>query len=87
MPCRQPGTGSALRVTGPAMESRIFPERNKTMSALGEATITVEAGESSGTLMPAQAALWQSRSLFIRDNCFRNPRLNWQERLRTKGAI
>ena len=64
-----------------------FPERNKTMSALSEATIIVEAGESSGTLIQAQAALRQGRRLFILDNCFRNPRLTWPERFRTKGAI
>jgi hypothetical protein len=28
-----------------------FPERNKTMSALTEATVIVEAGETSGTLI------------------------------------
>ena len=49
-----------------------FPERNKTMSALTEATVIVEAGETSGTLIQARAALEQGRKLFILDNCFRN---------------
>jgi DNA processing protein len=39
-----------------------FPERNITMSALTEATIIVEAGETSGTLIQARAALNQGRS-------------------------
>ena len=34
-----------------------FPERNVTMSAITEATIIVEAGETSGTLIQARAAL------------------------------
>jgi DNA processing protein len=47
-----------------------FPERNITMSALTEATIIVEAGETSGTLILARAALQQGRKLFILDSCF-----------------
>jgi DNA processing protein len=47
-----------------------FPERNITMSALTEATVIVEAGETSGTLIQARAALQQGRKLFILDSCF-----------------
>jgi DNA processing protein len=54
-----------------------FPERNKTMSALTAATIIVEAGETSGTLIQARAALAQGRKLFIADSCFQNPALTW----------
>lgn len=64
-----------------------FPERNKTMSALTEATIIVEAGETSGTLIQAQAALNQGRKLFILDNCFRNSALTWPAAFEAKGAI
>lgn len=64
-----------------------FPERNKTMSALTEATIIVEAGETSGTLIQARAALQQGRKLFILDNCFKNPDLTWPEKYEKKGAI
>ena len=64
-----------------------FPERNVTMSALTEATIIVEAGETSGTLIQARAALQQGRGLFILDNCFRDPRLTWPAKLVRKGAI
>jgi len=42
-----------------------FPERNKTMSALSQATIIIEAAERSGTLVQATAALQQGRKLFI----------------------
>jgi len=63
-----------------------FPERNITMSALTEATIIVEAGETSGTLIQARAALHQRRKLFILDNCFRK-RLSWPQKFADKGAV
>ena len=64
-----------------------FPERNVTMSALTEATIIVEAGETSGTLIQARAALNQGRKLFVLDSCFRNAQLSWPIKLTEKGAI
>ncbi|BBH54750.1 DNA-processing protein DprA [Fluviispira sanaruensis] len=64
-----------------------FPERNKTMSALTKATVIVEAGETSGTLVQARAALKQKRKLFILQNNFDNPRLTWPKRMEEKGAI
>jgi DNA processing protein len=64
-----------------------FPERNITMSALTEATIIVEAGNTSGTLIQARAALQQGRKLFILDRCFQNPALAWPKRFEERGAI
>lgn len=64
-----------------------FPERNITMSALTDATIIIEAGETSGTLTQARAALKQKRKLFILDSCFRNPSLTWPARFEKLGAI
>jgi DNA processing protein len=64
-----------------------FPERNITMSALTEATIIVEAGETSGTLIQARAALQQGRKLFILDSCFRNKNLTWPAKFAERGAI
>jgi DNA processing protein len=64
-----------------------FPERNKTMSALSEATIIVEAGETSGTLVQAKAALKQGRKVFILNSNFENPKLSWPQRLEKAGAI
>ena len=66
---------------------KFFPERNLTMSALSEASIIVEAGETSGTLIQARAALRQGRKLFILDHCFRNKDLQWPEKYVRKGAI
>jgi DNA processing protein len=64
-----------------------FPERNKTMSALSEATVIVEAGETSGTLIQARAALKQGRKVFILNNNFENPRLAWPHRFQKAGAV
>ena len=72
---------------GPRGNRLFFPERNKTMSALTEATIIVEAGETSGTLIQARAALAQGRKLFILESCFRNPNLTWPKRFAKMGAI
>ena len=63
-----------------------FPERNKTMSALTKATVIVEAGETSGTLIQARAAFYQGRELFILDSCFKNPNITWPDRFQKKGA-
>ena len=57
------------------------------MSALTQATIIVEASETSGTLIQARAALAQGRKLFILDNCFLNPNIRWPQIFLDKGAI
>lgn len=64
-----------------------FPERNVTMSALTEATVIVEAGNTSGTLTQARAALRQRRKLFILNSCFETPELTWPMEFEALGAI
>ena len=64
-----------------------FPERNKTMSALTKATIIIEAGETSGTLVQAREALRQNRKVFILNSCFENPNLTWPEKFEAEGAF
>ena len=71
----------------PKQNKFFFPERNKTMSALSLATVIVEAGETSGTLTQARAALHQGRKLLIMDNLFQRKDLTWPERFVKKGAI
>ena len=72
---------------GPSQNRVFFPERNITMSALTEATVIIEAGETSGTLTQARAALKQGRKLFILDSCFRNAALTWPAKFESQGAI
>jgi DNA processing protein len=64
-----------------------FPERNITMSALTEATVIVEAGETSGTLTQARAALRQRRKLLILDSCFSRSDITWPSTYEARGAI
>jgi len=64
-----------------------FPERNITMSAISDATIIIEAGETSGTLVQARAALKQGRKLLILDSCFNNSEITWPAKYVEKGAI
>lgn len=64
-----------------------FPERNVTMSALTEGTVIVEAGETSGTLTQARAALHQGRKLFILESCFERTDITWPARFEKQGAI
>jgi DNA processing protein len=75
-------------VTSPFPSRRFFfPERNVTMSALTKATVIIEAGETSGTLIQAKAALAQGRKLFLMDDCFQNASLAWPARFLGLGAI
>lgn len=69
------------------MNRLFFPERNVTMSAITEATVIVEASDTSGTLIQARAALQQKRKLFILDSCFKNPSISWPSKYEKKGAI
>ncbi|MEO9778064.1 MAG: DNA-processing protein DprA [Sedimentitalea sp.] len=64
-----------------------FPERNATMSALTEGTIIVEAGDTSGTLTQARAAMQQGRKLFILESCFHNKDISWPAYYAERGAI
>lgn len=70
----------------PQWNRLFFPERNKTMSALTQATVIVEAGETSGTLIQAKAALEQKRALFILESNFNNPAITWPARFEKLGA-
>ncbi len=73
-------------VQRPPTNRLFFPERNITMSAVTDATIIVEAGDTSGTLIQARAALHQGRKLFILESCFQNTSLTWPTRFLERGA-
>lgn len=75
------------KLQNPTVNKFFFPERNKTMSALSLGTIIVEAGETSGSLIQARAAIQQGRKLFILNSCFENPMITWPKTYLDKGAI
>ncbi len=64
-----------------------FPRRNITMAAISEATIIVEASDTSGTLTQARACIHQEKKLFILDSCFENSKISWPEKFLKRGAI
>lgn len=71
----------------PTANRFFFVERNITMAALTQATVIIEAGETSGTLVQARHALKQGRKLFILDSNFQNPALSWPAKFEELGAI
>lgn len=63
-----------------------FPERNITMAALSEATIIVEASDTSGTHTQAKACFEQGKKLIILNSCFENPNIKWPHKYLSRGA-
>lgn len=57
-----------------------FPERNELMAAISDATIIVEASDTSGTLTQARACAHQGRPLFITKHCYDNKSLSWPKK-------
>lgn len=64
-----------------------FPERNELMAAVSDATVIVEASDSSGTLSQAGACLHQGRPLFIMRSCAENPAVSWPLRFIGKPGV
>jgi DNA processing protein len=64
-----------------------FVLRNRTMALISNATIIVEALDTSGSLHQGWEALRLGRSLFIWKSILNNPRLTWPEKMLRYGAI
>ena len=64
-----------------------FPRRNMTMASISEATVIVEASDTSGSLIQARECLKQNKKLFIMDSCFKNQKIKWPASYEKKGAI
>lgn len=54
-----------------------FPERNELMAAVSDATVIVEASDTSGTLTQARACMHQKRPLFIMKSCVEDTSVSW----------
>lgn len=61
-----------------------FPLRNSVMSGISLATVIVEAGETSGSLIQADYALKQKRIVFIPNSALENKNLKWPRKLINK---
>ena len=57
------------------------------MSGLSQATVIMEAGETSGALQQAKYALKQGRLVLIPQNAFNIPSISWPQEFEKKGAI
>ena len=64
-----------------------FPRRNLTMASISEATIIIEASDTSGSLIQADKCCKLGKKLFILDSCFKNPEIKWPDKYEKKGAI
>ena len=63
-----------------------FPRRNRTMALLTDATVIIEAGESSGTLHQGWEALRLGRPLFLMESLTKDPSLHWPAEMIRYGA-
>jgi DNA processing protein len=54
-----------------------FPERNKLMAAISDATVIIEASDESGSLHQAAECTRLGRWLFIAKSLAQNPELRW----------
>jgi DNA processing protein len=72
---------------GSLTQPKDFVARNKTMALISDATIIVEAGDTSGSLHQGVEALRLGRSLFIWKSIFDNTQLTWPEKMLKYGAI
>jgi DNA processing protein len=62
-----------------------FPERNVTMAALSEATVIVEAGETSGTRTQAKACIDQGKRLILLPGVVEGT--SWAKEFVKRGAV
>lgn len=64
-----------------------FPKRNKVMAALTDATIIVEASDTSGTLHQAAECVRLGRPLFILKSVTETPNLAWPAKFIGKPSV
>lgn len=64
-----------------------FPERNELMAAVSDATIIIEASDTSGTLTQARACQHQGRELFILRSCYENEMVQWPKKWAKKPHV
>lgn len=64
-----------------------FATRNYTTSGISLATVIVEAGETSGTLIQARQCISQGRHLFLLKSLVDRKGLTWPKKYVNKGAV
>lgn len=71
---------------GTSSRSQNFPQRNRTMALICDATIVIEAGEKSGTRHQGWEAIRLGRHVYLLENVATNPDLTWPKELLAYGA-
>lgn len=72
--------------SGFATRPYCFPQRNRTMALMSDATVIIEASDTSGSLSQGWEALRLGRGLFIAQSVAEDARLSWPEKLIGHGA-
>ena len=72
---------------GYPIQPKNFIMRNRTMALISNASIIVEAGETSGSLHQGWEALRLGRPLFIWTSVVNDSSLNWPKRMMRYGAL
>jgi len=72
--------------SGYPIQRKNFPIRNRVMALISDASIIVEAGETSGSLSQGWEALRLGRQLFILDAMLKNKELKWPYKMVSYGA-
>jgi DNA processing protein len=65
----------------------LFPRRNRFMASITDATVIVEAGETSGVIHQAAECLRKNKKLFILQNILNNSEVTWAKNFIKSGAI
>ena len=73
--------------SGCPIQRKNFPQRNRTMALIADASVIVEAGEGSGTLSQAWEALRLGRPLFLLRSLAERTDLEWPATMREYGAM
>lgn len=64
---------------GSQVQKGNFPQRNQVMAAISDATVVIEASDTSGTLHQSKEAVGLGRWLFIARSCADDPSLAWPQ--------
>lgn len=77
---------SQFRIGRP-IQPKNFVLRNRTMALISDASLIVEAGESSGSLHQGWEALRLGRRLFLSKSIVSNRSLKWPKKMMDYGAV
>lgn len=72
---------------GHSTRPKDFVIRNRTMALISDATVIVEAGNTSGSLHQGWETIRLGRPLFICKHVFENTQLSWPEKMSRYGAM